>query len=140
MPDQPDYSVLLAELTRYDPGTLAAAYVYERSKRDRCREIEAMHKARMSLIESVILGKLNTLQQDGFRAANHGPLVFKKTLTTASCSDPEAFMQFCIDNGEFDLLERRASKDAIENYAEEHSGVLPPGVTLNKIVKLGVNK
>jgi hypothetical protein len=57
---------------------------------------------------------------------------------SANCkADPDAFMQFVIDNELFDLLERRACTVPCMDYAKEHNE-LPPGVTINSIRKLHI--
>lgn len=131
--------VLVDQLTQAEPGTLAAAYVMERNARDRCNDAKKKHQKRMDVIAGVIFGKLERHKVDSFRAEGHGPLVYQYTLTTAVCHDAEQFMQFVINNGEYDLLERRAALEACQNYADEHHQP-PPGVTLNKFLKLGVRK
>src|SRR4030095_1479954 len=57
---------------------------------------------------------------------------------TAPLTDPDAFMAFVRENERFDLLERRANKTGILEYAQEHHGQLPPGVKLNIKVDVGV--
>ena len=93
----------------------------------------------MDTIGQIIFQKLAELKMDGFRAEGRKLTVHKFTLTTASCHDPEEFMKFVIDNAEYDLLERRAAKEACEEYAAEHKRP-PPGVTLNEFIKLGVRE
>src|SRR5262245_4612206 len=57
---------------------------------------------------------------------------------SASCSaDPEGFMQFVIENEQFDLLERRACVIPCMDFAKEHN-MLPPGVKINSIRNLKV--
>lgn len=65
---------------------------------------------------------------------------FKQTRTTASLRDPDAFMKFVIENKMFDLLDRKANSTAVQDYAKEHEGELPPGATLSSMTHIGVHK
>lgn len=58
---------------------------------------------------------------------------------TAKVEDPEAFMEHVKATQDFDLMERRASPTAAQDYVKEH-GCLPPGVKLNSIRTIGMNK
>ena len=55
----------------------------------------------------------------------------------ASLGDPDAFMDYVMQNGAFELMDRRANSTACRDFAEEH-GSLPPGVKLNSIRTVGV--
>lgn len=61
------------------------------------------------------------------------------TKTTASLEDPDAFMRHVIGTGQYELLERRANAKSAREFAEAN-GTLPPGVKLNTIRTIGVNK
>lgn len=61
------------------------------------------------------------------------------TRYTASLSDPQAFMNFVLEEKRFDLLERRASVAGVEEFIEKEH-VVPPGVNLNRIRTIGANK
>ena len=56
---------------------------------------------------------------------------------TASLGDPDAFMDYVMKNGAFELMDRRANSTACREFAEEH-GSLPPGVKLNSTRTVGV--
>lgn len=55
----------------------------------------------------------------------------------ASLGDPDAFMDYVMKNGAFELMDRRANSTACRDFAEEH-GSLPPGVKLNSIRTVSV--
>lgn len=61
------------------------------------------------------------------------------TRWTASVQDPDAFINFVIDNKEFDLLERRANATAVKEYVKDHN-TLPTGVSLNALASVGVRR
>lgn len=58
---------------------------------------------------------------------------------TASLADPALFMKYVIDNGQFDLIDRRANATAVKDFVKEH-GNLPPGCNLNAIQSVGVRR
>jgi len=57
----------------------------------------------------------------------------------ASCSDPDAFIDFVRENDAYELMDRRANATACRDYAEEH-GALPPGVKLTSVRTVGVTR
>ena len=61
------------------------------------------------------------------------------TRWTASVQDPDAFINYVIENKEFDLLERRASATAVKAYVQDHNH-LPSGVSLNALASVGVRR
>lgn len=65
--------------------------------------------------------------------------VFLQTRTTASLSDPDAFMKFVIATGKFELLDRKANTTAVRDFLKE-TGNKPPGANLSSIQTLGVHK
>jgi len=58
---------------------------------------------------------------------------------TASLADADIFMRFVIDNGLYDLLDRRANPTSVRAYVENHDK-LPPGVNLNAMKTVGVRR
>lgn len=64
---------------------------------------------------------------------------YTSTRYTASLADPEAFMQYVINNNAFDLLDRKANSTAVRAYVDE-KGALPPGVNLSSISTIGVRR
>jgi hypothetical protein len=51
---------------------------------------------------------------------------------TASCSDPNMFIDYVREHDAYELMDRRPNSTACREYLEEH-GMLPPGVKLNSI-------
>lgn len=137
-------SALIDKLMKASPGQLAELYV---NTRDRKRNFEAAIRGcneQLELLDRIILGKMDKLKQDGFRAVGH--TVFRHTFVSCRVTEPELFMANILETGDYDLIERRAAKEACEAYAAERAtkenpkGVPPPGVTIDEIVKLGVRK
>lgn len=65
--------------------------------------------------------------------------VYSTTRYTASLQDPKAFMDFVLEKGLTDLLDRKANAPACRDYCAEH-GVLPPGVNMSSIQTVGVRR
>jgi hypothetical protein len=65
--------------------------------------------------------------------------VYLSVRYSASLADPEAFMNFVIENQLYDLLDRRANSTACKDYVTE-KGNLPPGVNLSALKTVGVRR
>lgn len=65
--------------------------------------------------------------------------VFPVTTYTASLSAPEEFMKYVIDNGKFDLLDRKANMTAVKAFVRDNGGT-PPGCNLTAFTKLGAHR
>lgn len=64
---------------------------------------------------------------------------FFSSRNTASVADGEAFMDFVINTGNYDLLNRSANATAVNDYITEHK-VPPPGVNFTVEKTLCVRK
>lgn len=94
-------------------------------------------KAKKKQVEGIIRQILESNGQESARS-KHGTAYLSER-TTASLSDPDAFMQFVTENKLFDLMERRAASVPVQDYARAH-GHLPPGCNLSTIQIVGVRK
>lgn len=65
--------------------------------------------------------------------------VHHTTRWTASLADPKAFMDFVINTGKFELLDRKANATAVKDYVGE-TNQLPPGCNLSAIKTVGVRR
>lgn len=112
--------------------------------RDRINELETAHKELMKplkLIQERLAGRIQA-----FMASNNLENLKTKSgtcytthRTTASLGDPEAFMKYVIDHGQFDLLDRRANATAVKAFVKKNQA-LPPGCNLNTIETVGVRR
>lgn len=59
---------------------------------------------------------------------------------SAPLADPQAFMDYVVNSGEFDLLERRANVTAVKQYVEDHQGQLPAGCSLSSYKSVRVKR
>jgi hypothetical protein len=63
--------------------------------------------------------------------------VYVTTPSTASLTDPDAFVDFVREHDLYELMDRRANALACRDFAEQN-GTLPPGVKLNSRRTIGV--
>lgn len=112
--------------------------------RDKIKEQDDKHKKAMAparealeQLNNVILNALNNAGGDSIKT-KHGT-AYKTVKRSASLEDPEKFMSFVIKKELFDLLERKVSITAAEQYADEN-GVLPPGVKVSSKAVVGVRR
>jgi hypothetical protein len=100
-------------------------------------EIEAEHRERLKkplrLKELLTEELLNRLAETGQEMARtkYGT-VSAAVRDTASCSDPNLFIDYVREHDAYELLDRRPNVTACREYNNEH-GMLPPGVKLNSI-------
>jgi hypothetical protein len=64
---------------------------------------------------------------------------YLSTRWTASLADPQAFMDFVVRSGKFELLDRRANVTAVKDFVKE-TNALPAGCNLNAIQTVGVRR
>lgn len=85
-------------------------------------------KEKMEQLEAVLLSHLNTSKTESVRTA--AGTFYRQEEMTPTGSDWEKFYQWIGENNAFEALERRIKKTFIKEYAEQHEGGLPPGVTV----------
>ncbi len=112
--------------------------------RDHIKAEDEAHKAKMKKPKET-LDKLAGIIQK--HMAEHSVQSLKtkagtcylSSKSTASLADPDAFMNYVIENKQFDLLDRRANVTAVKDFVTAHKA-LPPGVNLSTIETLGVTR
>lgn len=109
--------------------------------RDRIAEIKEQQLAPLEEAKNIAVGKLlEFLDKTGQESARtNAGTVTAAIRTDASLADPDVFMDYVIDTGLFELLERRASKTACTEFLEA-KGELPPGVRLHSVRTVNVRK
>lgn len=129
------------KIAKVDIETRVAQYV---KLRDAIKAKEAAFKEQirpfketLEALNSVLLNHLNTI--GGNSVNTDAGTVYKTEKTSASLSDPAAFMRYVIDNEEYDLMDRKANVTAVTAYIEEH-GAPPPGVKYNSMFVAGVRR
>lgn len=114
------------------------------ANRDALKKMDEEHEERRSklvatqnLLTEWMMQFLKTSNASSVKTA-HGTC-YASTRYTASLADPEAFMRFVIDNGKFELLDRRANATAVRDFVAEAGG-LPPGCNLSALQTIGVRR
>jgi hypothetical protein len=112
--------------------------------RDRIKELDDKHAELMKPLRKIQEQLAGRIQ--AFMASNNLENLKTKSgtcytthRTTASLADPEAFMKYVIEHGQFDLLDRRANSTAVKDFVQRNKA-LPPGCNLNTIETVGVRR
>jgi len=112
--------------------------------RDRIAQEKAAHdasvakyKSGMERVEVAIMAEINAQGVESVRT--EFGTAFKSVATSVTAADGEMFLQFCRDNDRFDLLEKRPSKIAVEEYKAANDD-LPPGINYRQTVTLNVRR
>jgi hypothetical protein len=113
--------------------------------RTEIEEIEERHKAELKpfkLAKERLVGEmLEFLDRTGQKSAKTAVgTVTVSVRHTAVCIDPDVFIEFVFEKNLRELIDRRANAVACRDYAQEHDGVLPPGVKINSLRTVGVTK
>lgn len=128
-------------MTQVNVDTVIAAYVKLRDKRAVLKKaytdeddllVQKMDKLEVFLLQNMQATGTTQL------GSEHGT-AYQQTLMKGNCSDWPSFWAFIAENGRFDMMEKRVSVKAIQEYYEA-SGVLPPGVNINPELKVIVRR
>jgi hypothetical protein len=115
------------------------------STRDAMDVVAARHKEELKpfvdKLEKLNSWLMGTLQAAGAKSSrtDYGTAYIVEN-TNLKVEDPEAFFDFVTNSGEFQLLNRSPSKSAVKEYADEHRGELPPGLSSTSILSLNVRR
>lgn len=128
---------LADKLAKASPDALVQAYTQLRRKRDELRQAEKKITAQLEIMAEAVLSKLSLLRIDSYKAAGFN--VYRYDFVTTQVTDREALLAHVIEKKAWELLDVRANKDNTLKFEElEHQP--PPGVSVNRMVKLGVRK
>jgi hypothetical protein len=128
-------------MAQVNVDTVIAAYVKLRDKRAALRKeymtadedlIAKMDKLEMFLLEKM---KADNMTQLG---SEHGT-AYQQTVMKGNCSDWPSLWDFLAQSGRFDMLEKRISIKAVQEYYEQ-TGELPPGVNVNPELKVVIRR
>jgi uncharacterized protein YbjQ (UPF0145 family) len=118
-------------------GTILKMYVHLRDQRDLHVKMAKDFSTQMGKVEAVLLKRMSEDETD--RLGADGVVAFKAVQDKAHVSDFEKFLDFVITGERRDMLTSAVRQDAVKEFLAE-SGSLPPGVSLNRIVKVNVRK
>jgi len=112
--------------------------------RDKKAQMKAAYEASvadittgMNRLETAILATLNEQGAESFRTA-HGT-AYKSTSTSATVADWDSLLGFVRENDRWDMLEKRVSKTAVDQFRAANDD-LPPGINYRESVSVGVRR
>ena len=92
----------------------------------------------MESIENYLMGHLR--QQRLTSTSCDAGVAFIKRKRSATVGDVQVFREHVISTQNFDLADFRAKPEAVEDYAKEHEGQMPPGVNFRTYDAVQVNR
>jgi hypothetical protein len=105
--------------------------------------MEEEHKARVmpfkearEKLRALMLKMLHDSGQDSAKTAVG--TVYRLTRTSVSLDDPTEFRRHVIGSENWDLIDWKANKSAVADYATMNEGQLPPGVKVTQMLDIGV--
>lgn len=101
------------------------------------KEKTAAHRELLETLGGVLLGHLQTIGADS--AASPSGTVYKTTKKSASITDGSVFWDYVVKNKAWDLLDKKANVQAVEDFIDSYS-TPPPGVNFNSIDTVGVRR
>lgn len=120
------------ELTTLKESQLIAVYRKLRERRDEAKKkFTEEQRPTLELMERIETELMSRMESTGANSiACDSGTAYKASVTSVVVRDWSAFFEFVRNNEAFDMLERRASKSAVVDYAETN-GELPPGLSMS---------
>lgn len=123
-------------------GKIIEGYLKLRAKKDAMKE---RHKAEMAplndmetKLEAALLAHLNIANVSSMAHKGIGT-VFKTVVVSVTVEDWPATIEWIRQNGAWEFLERRVSKQVVQDFAEQHNEI-PPGVKMDSKDEVRVRK
>lgn len=112
--------------------------------RDKIKALDDAHKEKMKPFREMLetLGGLmldHLKNQSAESIATESGTVYKTVKNSASIADGQAFWDFVSQNGEWDLIDKKANVTAVMEFIEQNN-TPPPGVNFNSIITVGVRR
>lgn len=112
--------------------------------RDKKSELSAAYKAKtakldtvLTKIEGILLQQFDELKMESVRTK--AGTAYKSTRVSATVADWDHTLDFIKQHELWNMLEHRVSKQAVEQFKEEH-GDLPPGVNWREEIVVNVRR
>lgn len=112
--------------------------------RDAKAKVKAQYDAKVERIESVLekieavlLQQFNESGMESVRTKSG--TAYKQTRTSAGVADWDSVLEYIRENDLWNMLERRVSKAAVEQFKDAH-GDLPPGINWREEVVINVRR
>lgn len=132
---------LLKELIECDIEGLVGRFVRLRDKikgaDDAHKERTALARATLSAMNSILVGKLTEMGAESCRTA--AGTVYQSVKKSATTADGEAFLEFLISEGAWDLADVKPNAPAVKAFIDEH-GAPPTGVNYSEAIVAGVRR
>lgn len=121
--------------------TLVEKYVALRDKKAAMstsykEQVAVLDKA-LTSIEVALLSQFDALGVESVRTK--AGTAYKTTRASATVADWDAVLDFVMKNDLWNMLERRVSKQAVEQYKDEN-GDLPPGVNWREELVVNIRR
>lgn len=132
----------MANASEVDDQSLIKRYVQIRdsqAQRKAAYDLDDQKDKSMRLgIETEFLRRFNERGIDSVSSRDFG-VAYRTTRTSTSVADFEALLGHVKENEAWELIERRVSKTAVQEFVEEH-GDLPPGVNMSSVQQINFRR
>jgi hypothetical protein len=128
-------------MAQVNVDTVIAAYVKLRDRRAALRkEYMAQDEEYVAKMDKLEVFLLTKMQADNMTqlGSEHGT-AYQQTVMKGNCSDWPSFWEFLAQTGRFDMMEKRISIKAVQEYFEQ-TGDMPPGVNVNPELKVVIRR
>lgn len=92
----------------------------------------------METIANVLLASLNARGAESTKTA--AGTAYLSTTHRVNVSDRDALLSYVKQSGDLSMFTNAVSKEAVEEYMEQHEGQLPPGISRTGFTKCNVRK
>ena len=114
---------------------MLGAYMKIRETRSTMKRVyeekDAELKKKLALIEAALMKMMQESGSENLTIKGVG-MAYQTTKTFASGKDWDALWKYIEESGNLDLLQRRLSKRAVQEYMDANEGELPPGVDVSQ--------
>jgi hypothetical protein len=114
------------------------------SLRDKIKALDQAHKEKMApfremldTLGGVLLDHLKNISADS--VATPSGTVYKTVKNSASIADGKAFWDYVHTNEEWDLIDKKANVNAVQDFIEQHNAP-PPGINFSSMITVGVRR
>lgn len=124
-----------------DLNKIIASYVALRDEKARMKAAyEAQVAPLTALLERAETAMLALMREQGVESfRTDAGTAYQSTRTSATVADWDQALQFVQQHGLWNMLEKRVSKTAVDEYVAQH-GDLPPGINYRSELTVGVRR
>jgi len=124
------------------PAQLVEEYIKLRDQRKIADEayaawVKEHYSVKMETLENQLLDVLNKLDVNSISSSSG--TVYKKMSTSVTVADSREFRRHVIGSEEWDLIDWRANKTAVNDMVER-GDALPPGINRTAIMTVGIRR